>query len=90
VTAAIGLAGAVAAPATASAAQPVPDSDPIYAVPAGVANLPPGSVIRSRPVAIPASSTVIGAASATELLYRTVDNQNQPTATVATCEPKST
>ena len=81
---ALGFVGAVQVSATASAAQPVPDSDPFYAVPGGISKLAPGSVIRSRSVTIPASSTVIGAANATELLYRTVDNQNQPTATVAT------
>ena len=83
-TAEIGLVGAVGVTATATAAQSVPDSDPFYAVPAAIANLASGSVIRSRAVTIPASSTVIGAASATEVLYRTVDNQGQPTATVAT------
>ena len=68
----------------ASAITPVPSSDSFYSVPANIAQLAPGTVISSRPVSIPATSTVVGAASATQLLYATVDNQDQPTATVAT------
>lgn len=78
------LAGVVGAAAPARAATPVPDADPFYSVPADVASAAPGTVLRARSVRIPATSTVLGVASAQQVLYRTVDNHGDPTATVAT------
>jgi hypothetical protein len=82
--AALVLAGVVGAAAPAQAAAPVPDSDTFYAVPADVGDAAAGTVLRARSVQIPVTSGVIGAASAQQLLYRTVDNHGDPTATVAT------
>ncbi len=67
----------------AAAQVPLPDDDPFYAVPAGVAGMKDGTIIRSREVA-PTALVVPIRARAWQLLYKTVDNTGAPTATVTT------
>lgn len=62
---------------------PEPDDDPFYAVPAGIADLPNGEILDSRAI----TATALGAplpAHAWQVKYKTLDNQDQPTATVTT------
>src|SRR4051812_37225389 len=91
VAAGLGLAdaGAVAdAPAqqAAAAAIPLPHEDPFYtydgATPLG--NIAPGTVLKSRGVTVGVPGSGQGAVPATQLLYRTQDEQGHPTATVTT------
>ncbi|MGI8920287.1 MAG: hypothetical protein ACR2HD_01235 [Solirubrobacteraceae bacterium] len=72
-----------ASPAVAQAAIPAPDDDPFYAVPANVAGLANGTIMRSRPIAATAESVPMPATS-WQLLYKTVDNTGAATATVTT------
>jgi hypothetical protein len=67
----------------ASAQIPEPDDDPFYAVPADVASLADGAVIRSRAIDASAMSIPMPA-TAWQVLYRTTDNTGTPTATVTT------
>jgi hypothetical protein len=62
---------------------PVPDQDPFYAVPAGIAGLPNGRLLNSRPISASLYSIPM-LASAWQVKYKTLDNHNQPTADVAT------
>src|SRR4051812_37464996 len=91
VAAGLGLAdaGAVAdAPAqqAAAAAIPLPHDDPFYsydgATPLG--NVAPGTVLKSRAVTVGVPGSGAGAVPATQLLYRTQDEQQQPSVTVTT------
>ncbi len=61
----------------------LPSQDPFYKPPADLASLAPGTVIRQRTVNVAeeGDSTPI---SATQVLYRTTGELDQPTATVAT------
>lgn len=68
--------------ATAQAV-PLPDNDPFYAVPASAATAPSGAVLSSRSI----NPTALGVpmpAKGWQVLYKTIDNTGQPTATVAT------
>jgi hypothetical protein len=78
------LAGTLA-PGVASGAlgYPVPEHDPFYSVPANVAGLHDGQVIRSRAV-VATSFEIPLPARAWQLLYRTEDFRGRPTATVTT------
>jgi hypothetical protein len=70
--------------ATASAASvSLPTNDPFYAVPAGIAGLPNGTVLASRAITAYAGPIPLPA-NAWEVKYKTLDNQGLPTATVAT------
>ena len=79
---AVALVGAALAP-VASAQVPQPDDDPFYAVPADVATFAPGAILRSREIDATAMSVPMPAA-AWQVLYRTTDNTDTPTATVTT------
>src|SRR5580700_5693572 len=77
------LAGVIAIqPASAASVTP-PTQDPFYSVPAGLAGLPNGTVLASRPVNTSFYSLPMPAA-AWQVKYKTLDNQNQPTADVTT------
>ena len=69
--------GAMAAPV------PLPDDDPFYAQPAGLAAATPGSVLRSRTVSATAYGVPIPA-RAWQVLYRSSNTDGTPTANVAT------
>lgn len=65
----------------------LPQDDPFYAVPADVGIYRPGDIIRSRPVPNPLAAFGIGPdniQAAYQLLYRTTNSKDQPTATVTT------
>ncbi|MEU1985785.1 lipase family protein [Nocardia sp. NPDC019395] len=84
VTAALLLGGCTAAiPAAAQPEWPPPSEDPFYTYDRPLTGIAPGTVLRSRPApfAIPKLSTPI---TSTQVLYRTTDQQNTPTATVTT------
>lgn len=66
---------------------PVPNEDPFYTPPAGFEDLPPGSIIRSRP--LPGHITLDNATplhpeAAWQILYRSQDSVGVPEATVVT------
>lgn len=68
---------------SSGSAVPLPDDDPFYDVPAGVGTLANGEVIRSR--RITAYSLVLPLpADAWQVLYKTLDNHDRPTATTTT------
>lgn len=73
----------VAMPSTAQAAGPVPSSDPFYTYNGSLASKAPGEVLNTRTVTIQVAGAV-PAMSATQVLYRTVDQMGAPDATVAT------
>jgi hypothetical protein len=77
------LAALIAVSPPASAALPVPENDPFYAVPANVASYPDGTVIRSRKITAIAYLLPIPADS-WQILYKTNDAHGVPTATVTT------
>jgi Secretory lipase len=80
---ALGLTLMAAAPS--DAAIPRPHDDPFYGYDAAaLANLPRGTVLRTRSVSVGVPGTGAGAVPATQLLYRTQDEQGRPTATVTT------
>jgi Secretory lipase len=86
-TVATALTGCLAAmialqPASAVSVTP-PTQDPFYSVPAGLAGLPNGTVLASRPVNASFYSLPMPA-TAWQVKYKTLDNQNQPTADVTT------
>jgi hypothetical protein len=74
---------ACAVEATAADAVPLPDQDPFYAVPAGIAGLANGTILGSRQITAFAGPLPLPA-SAWQLKYKTLDNQDQATTTVAT------
>src|SRR4051794_12954922 len=75
---------ALLAPGVAGAAPvPLPDDDPFYAQPAGLAAAAPGTVLRSRTVSATAYGVPIPA-RAWQLLYRSSNTDGTPTANVAT------
>jgi Secretory lipase len=74
---------AIQVPAAGAAAVPLPTSDPFYAVPAGIAGLANGTVLASRPITAYGGPVPLPA-HAWEVKFKTLDNQGQPTATVAT------
>jgi pimeloyl-ACP methyl ester carboxylesterase len=73
---------AAAAPAAASAV-PLPRDDPFYAIPAGIAGLPNGAILKSRAVNVSALAVPLPV-KAWELEYKSLDNHNGPTAMVTT------
>jgi hypothetical protein len=77
-------AGVLAPVGPAAAAPPDPTTDPFLEAPANLADLAPGTVIRSRPVAAKVVPGVPMTAKATQILVRSNDAKNQPAAVVAT------
>ncbi|AKU18273.1 lipase family protein [Luteipulveratus mongoliensis] len=82
-TAALVAAAVVQSAPAVAASVPVPDDDPFYAVPSGIADLANGSVLDSRPVAASAVGIPINA-TAWQVKYKTIDQHNQPSAFVTT------
>jgi len=72
--------------APARAAIPLPHEDPFYrydgATP--LAEVPPGTVLKTRPVTVGVPGSGVGVVPATQLLYRTQDQQPRPSVTVTT------
>jgi len=72
--------------APARAAIPLPHEDPFYrydgATP--LAEVPPGTVLKTRPVTVGVPGSGVGVVPATQLLYRTQDQQRRPSVTVTT------
>lgn len=62
---------------------PQPGDDPFYAPPPGLADLPPGTVVRSRRVQL-AFFGRIRRGAATQLMYRSTDAHGNPEAAVTT------
>jgi hypothetical protein len=86
--AAVGLATATptataAATAAAAAPIPLPDQDPFYAVPAHIAKLRNGAILKFRPVAVSAFGLPM-AARAWQVQYKSLDTHGRTTADVAT------
>ena len=73
--------GALATPAGAAPVRP--SADPFYAYAGEVAAAAPGTVLRTRQVALSVAGAP-AALPATQVLYRTQDQLGQPSATVAT------
>ncbi len=70
--------------AIASAATPVlPSADPFYAYSGPLKGIAPGTVLRTRTITL-ADLGVTSGLSATQILYRTINELRQPTVTVAT------
>ncbi|MDX6642601.1 MAG: hypothetical protein QOD76_563 [Solirubrobacteraceae bacterium] len=80
VTACVAIGAAL--PASA-AAIPTPDVDPFYQAPTGLANQPPGTVLRSREVTVTGLGVPIPVKS-WQLLYRSNDTKGHAIAAVAT------
>ena len=71
--------------APSQAAIPLPHDDPFYSYdPAALTSVPRGTVLRTRSVSVGMPGTGAGVVPATQLLYRTQDEQGRPTATVTT------
>lgn len=62
---------------------PLPEDDPFYRVPPKIKNLPNGTILPSRQID-PLMWSVPLPASGWQVLYKTLDNHNRPTATVTT------
>ncbi|HEX7355739.1 MAG TPA: lipase family protein [Mycobacteriales bacterium] len=77
-----GPAVAATTPSTATSVTP-PTADPFYAQPANLGAVAPGTVLRSRQVAVPPATTGF-ATAAYQLLYRTTSATGRPVATVTT------
>ena len=77
------LIAGVASWAVAAEAVPIPSQDPFYDVPAGIGHVANGTILASRPVAVSAYSIPM-AVHAWQVKYRSLDNQNRPTADVMT------
>src|SRR4051794_13924782 len=92
VAAGLGLSAAGGADADApaqqagSAAIPLPHDDPFYSYDgaAPLASIAPGTVLKTRTVTVGAPGAGAGALPATQLLYRTQDEQRHPSVTVTT------
>lgn len=69
--------------AAADLVVPMPDDDPFYAVPTGIAQLPNGTVLDSRPITAKALLVPIDA-HAWQVKYKTIDQHDQPSAFVTT------
>jgi hypothetical protein len=79
---AVAAGGSAAARVPASASGPtLPSSDPFYTPPANLAPVPPGTVLRTRSVAI---SGALSGFPAIQVLYRTTGELGEATATAAT------
>jgi secretory lipase len=77
------LALAICVPLARAAVPPVPDHDPFYAVPDGIGDLPNGTVLASRQVTAYSGPLKIPA-TAWQVKYKTLDEQDAPTADVTT------
>jgi len=76
--------GAVSALAATAASGPTfPTRDPFYSYSGSLKHIAPGTVLRTRTIAL-AGATGSAPKSATEVLYRTTGELGQPTVTVAT------
>lgn len=80
---ALGLVALAAAPALASSGPVPPAGDPFYTYTGSLTRIAPGTVLRSRTVAIAQSGTATPM-SAMQVLYRTTGQYGQPTATITT------
>ena len=82
---AMALALALPTAAPSQAAIPLPHQDPFYAYDsAALQGVARGTVLRARAVSVGVPGSGQGAVPATQLLYRTQDEQGRPTATVTT------
>jgi len=84
-TASVSISRAPAAVATASSAPLTPSQDPFYTYTGStpLADIPPGTVLKSRSAQV-ALGTATTPVTAEQLLYRTSGEQGQPIATVTT------
>ncbi|ASF13119.1 lipase [Nocardia brasiliensis] len=64
-------------------AVPLPEQDSFYTVPPGIADLPNGTILASRPIDARSYFQPL-AADAWQVQYKTVDNRNEPSAYIAT------
>ena len=74
----------VLSPATPASAVQDPATDPFFAAPANLAELAPGTVIRSRPVDTKVAPGLPMNAKSTQILVRSTDAKNHPAAVTAT------
>jgi pimeloyl-ACP methyl ester carboxylesterase len=81
--AAVAVITASAATAAAAAVTLLPDEDPFYAVPPGIATLPDGAILKSRAVRVSALVLPLPV-NAWELQYKSLDNHDRATAMVTT------
>src|SRR4051812_8915512 len=83
---AIALTLALTSAAPSRAAIPLPHEDPFYTYDGAtpLANLAPGTVLKTRSVTVGVPGSGAGAVPATQLLYRTQDQQGRPIADVTT------
>ncbi len=79
----LGLGAVSALAAAASGGPKFPTRDPFYSYAGSLTHIAPGTVLRSRTVALP-GATGNGPRSATQVLYRTTGELGQATVTVAT------
>lgn len=75
---------ALIAPASPASAVPDPNTDPFFAAPSNLADLAPGTVIRSRPVKTYVLPLVPMGATSTQILVRSTDAKDHPVAVSAT------
>jgi hypothetical protein len=81
----LALALAVPTAAPSQAAIPLPHDDPFYSFDAAaLTNVPRGTVLKTRSISVGTPGSGAGVVPATQLLYRTQDEQGRPTATVTT------
>jgi acetyl esterase/lipase len=73
----------VCAPLARAALPPIPDRDPFYAVPDGIAGLSNGTVLDSRQITAYSGPAKMPA-TAWQVKYKTLGSQGEPTATVTT------
>jgi Secretory lipase len=77
------LVAALLATGAQAASVPVPENDPFYAVPAGIASLANGTVLNSREVQVSTLGLPLPA-TAWQVQYKTLNSTMQPTADVTT------
>jgi hypothetical protein len=83
--AAIVIACAVVLLPASAGAVPLPDEDPFYAVPPGIAGLPNGTVLKSRPISASAGYGLVPMlGTAWQVQYKTLDTHSRASADVAT------
>lgn len=75
--------GLVTTYAGGATAVPLPEQDSFYSSPPGIANLPNGTVLTSRPIDAQSYQLPL-AADAWQVQYKTVDNHGRPSAYIAT------
>ena len=86
VAVAMALTLAVPTAAPSQAAIPLPHEDPFYSYDGTtpLQDVPRGTVLKSRSVTVGVPGTGLGVVPATQLLYRTQDEQGRPSTTVTT------